>query len=59
MDDTTEPVLNENGRPKEFIVKIGGIMFSCKCGCNVFHKPDKDKLDLYECNACGNRFLGD
>lgn len=39
-----------------FILKVGGKSYRCDCGCNVFHKPDRKRLDLYQCNACEQRF---
>jgi len=51
-----EPLRRADGSLNEFMVRIGGKSYRCGCGCNVFHKPDKDDLDLYECNACGQQF---
>lgn len=53
-----EPVLNEDGSLENFTVGIGGKLFRCSCGCNVFHKPDKTKLELYGCNGCDARYEG-
>lgn len=51
-----EPVKDEYGLLKQIILYIGGSedSFRCKCGCNVFHHPDKTRLDIYECNGCQN-----
>ena len=49
-------VLREDGRLHEFTLKIAGKCFFCNCDCNVFHKPDRNQPELYECNACGTRF---
>ncbi len=45
-------VLHEDGSLHEFVLRIKGSKFTCKCGCNVFHKPDKTNLNKYKCNAC-------
>lgn len=52
----TEPVLLEDGTLHNFIVYIEGKDFYCKCGCNVFHKPDRTQLNKYECNSCGLQY---
>lgn len=49
-------VRDENGNLENFQVKIAGKHHRCECGCNVFHKPDDNNLDIYECNACGVQF---
>ena len=49
-------VKHEDGSLHNFTVRIKGGNFSCGCGCNVFHKPDKENLDLYKCNSCGSEF---
>lgn len=48
----TEPVKTEDGNIETFSITVAGDEFSCKCGCNCFHKPDKNDLELYACNAC-------
>lgn len=39
-----------------YTLRIDGNSFRCECGCNVFHKPDKNDANLYMCNGCGQRF---
>jgi hypothetical protein len=34
---------------RDVIVRIQGKLFSCKCGCNVFHEFSDGSLG---CNAC-------
>jgi len=51
-----EPVLMENGKYENVMVKIQGKSFRCHCSGNVFHKPDKTDLNLFECNSCGERY---
>lgn len=51
------PVMKE-GKLEQFMPKIGGVSFRCSCTCNVFHKPDDTKPNLYECNACGQWYEG-
>ena len=51
-----EPVRTPDGNIEQFTLKVGGKPFRCSCGCNVFHKPDRRRLDLFECNACGTWF---
>lgn len=45
-----------DGSLENFMLRIGGKPYRCECGCNVFHKPDNKRLDLYECNGCEQRF---
>lgn len=52
----TEPVKHEDGSLHEFTLKIAGEPYRCDCWCNVFHKPDRARLNVYECNGCGARF---
>lgn len=49
-----KPLLHPDGNRHQFTVRVGGSLFHCGCGCNVFHKPDDTDLELYECNSCGN-----
>jgi len=53
-----DPVVDKNGKLEEFTVKINNKFFRCSCGCNVFHKPDKEYPDLYECNCCRITYQG-
>lgn len=46
-------------RPAPVMVRIDGKSFRCQCGCNVFHHPDPKQPNLYECNACEERFRGE
>ena len=50
------PVLNEDGSLHQFTLNIEGKPYRCKCGCNVFHKPNKEKLMVYQCNSCKEIF---
>lgn len=52
----TEPLLNSDGKLHEFTLKVNRKRFFCDCGCNVFHKPNKDIDDLFQCNACDQKF---
>ncbi len=50
-----KPVLNEDGTLKNFMVNMineGGRSFYCRCGGNVFHKPDSARPSVYRCNSC-------
>lgn len=47
-----------DGSVENFTLKVGGKSFRCQCGGNVFHKPDRKHLELYECNACEVRYEG-
>ena len=49
----TEALKREDGTLWQFTLKVAGKPFYCRCGCNVFHKPDIGNLDKYRCNACG------
>lgn len=37
-----------------FTLKVAGKPFRCSCGCNVFHKPEKENPEKYECIAVVN-----
>lgn len=50
-DLLNEPVLKD-GKLENFMPKVNWEFFRCECGCNVFHKPNKLNLDLFECNGC-------
>ena len=53
-----EPVKLPSGEVENFTLRIAGKLTRCPhgCGCNVFHKPDNRRLDLYQCNSCDGRF---
>lgn len=53
------PVTNGDGRVKEFFIRLTSGVFFCECGCNVFHKPDDKRLEIYKCNSCGLRFTAE
>ncbi len=55
-----QPVLL-NGKREEFTISVQGKLLPCpqKCGCNVYHKPDQTRLNLYQCNGCGVEFTAD
>lgn len=50
------PVKTEDGHIESFILTVGGEDYTCRCGCNCFHKPDCTDLDLFQCNSCRCRF---
>ena len=52
------PVRCKDGTVENFMPRIAGKPFRCDCKCNVFHKPDATKPELYECNCCGHRYEG-
>ena len=52
-----QPVRNPDGTIHEFVLRVSGERFFCACGCNVFHKPNEEEPELYQCNACGCQFL--
>lgn len=54
--DNGGAVLNDDGSLKNFVLTVGGKPFRCSCGCNCFHKPDREDPDAYECNACETRY---
>ena len=55
-DRYAEAVLHADGSLHNFTLRISGKPYRCSCGCNVFHKPDRRNLDLYQCNGCEQRF---
>ena len=55
-DRYAQPVTLADGSIQNFMLRINGKPYRCDCGCNVFHKPDRRYLDLYECNGCEQRF---
>lgn len=48
-----QPLRNVDGGLRLFFKQVDGKSFYCKCGCNIFHKPDVSNLELYKCNKCG------
>ena len=50
------PLLKEDGSLHQSTLKLNGVSYRCHCGCNVFHHPDKESLNLYECNSCKEVF---
>lgn len=52
------PLVDENGKLIESMIKLDGKPFRCECGCNVFHRPDRDAPEIYQCNCCDNTFEG-
>lgn len=54
-----EPLRRPDGSLHEFLLKSEGKSFRCSCGCNVFHKPDRTKLNIYQCNACEACYEGE
>lgn len=59
MDNYKNAVLDKNGKLENFLISIAGKNFKCSCGCNCFHKPDKNNKYIYECNACGILYEGE
>ena len=56
----TTPVMKDDTL-ENFVFRTSdsnGAYFRCQCGCNVFHKPDDTKLELYQCNACDTQYEG-
>ena len=58
-EESTEPVRNPDGSLENFMISINGKNFACSCGCNVFHKPDNTRLEIYKCNSCGHEYSGE
>jgi hypothetical protein len=58
QDKRPTPVLDADGKRKDFMLTVGGKPYRCLCGCNVFHKPDASNPNIYECNACEQQFEG-
>jgi hypothetical protein len=54
-DEEQVPVRLPDGSLHQFMLKEAGKPYRCECGCNVFHKPDDQRLHIYECNSCGVR----
>ena len=54
-----EPLLRDDGDLYQTTLKVEGKSYFCKCGCNVFHHPNKRNLNLYACNACNQRFIAE
>jgi hypothetical protein len=51
-----EPVRNADGSLQQFMPKVGGRPFRCRCGVNVFHKPDRTQPRIFRCNGCGTDY---
>ena len=52
LERKPQPALNPDGSIQCFMPRVGGKGFKCSCGCNVFHKPDDTKPDIFACNSC-------
>ena len=57
-DKPYSTVRNDDGKLRNFFIRINGHLFQCECGCNVFHKPDSNNVKLYKCNSCEQEFNG-
>lgn len=44
---------------ENFMLKSEGKPFRCKCGCNVFHRPDPADHSRHKCNACEARYISE
>ena len=55
-DKGMQPVRTADGKLENFTLRIAGQPYRCVCRCNVFHKPDRENMELYECNSCGQQF---
>jgi DNA-directed RNA polymerase subunit RPC12/RpoP len=55
-DKAPHPLLDVDDKLHNFTLRIAGKPYRCPCGCNVFHKPDREHLDQYQCNGCGQQF---
>lgn len=61
-DKIPQPLREEDGSLKQFMFRnyqLSGRSFYCECGCNVFHRPDRENLDLYKCNCCWREYEAD
>ena len=38
-------------------VIVAGSPFTCACGCEAFHHPNKKQKLLYQCNHCDAQYL--
>jgi hypothetical protein len=54
--DFRNAVKTDDGKLENFTLRIQGKSQRCSCGCNVFHKPDKTRPDIFRCNSCGETF---
>jgi hypothetical protein len=43
---------------EQFTIRVDGSLFSCECGCNVFHKNGHDP-DEFTCNGCGRIYMSE
>lgn len=43
---------------ENYMPMVNGVSFRCECGCNVFHKPDSSRPDVFRCNSCGAQWIG-
>ena len=46
-------------KTKHVTIRTGKHLFYCTCGCNVFHKPDNENVNLYQCNSCDTQYYGE
>lgn len=43
--------------PASVRVSVAGSKFTCSCGSELFHHPDKKRKLLYQCNRCDAQYL--
>lgn len=53
LERNTGPVRTADGKIEQFLLRVEGKSYRCRCGANVFHKPHADRPEIYECNGCG------
>lgn len=58
-NEPSDPVRTETGEPENFMPKVDGQSFRCECGCNVFQKPYRTRPEVFQCNGCGERYIGE
>lgn len=57
---TAQPLVE--AQSTDVLVRVGKHSFRCEadgCGCNVFRRSDPKRPDVYVCNACGARYVGE
>ena len=53
MKMTQEQIDQHNENPN-VCIRMGGVLFRCSCGCNVFHHVDDD--EIFICNSCDAKY---
>jgi predicted SprT family Zn-dependent metalloprotease len=59
LETTRSEPETKTPKVKNVTIRTGTHLFQCTCGCRVFHKPDNNDANLYQCNCCDKQYYGE